>query len=49
MKPKPTAAAIDFKDDEEVVIVNEDDEIALTEEEIGNPFQITPKEELGTE
>ena len=38
MKMTPTVTAIDVQDDEEVVIVIEDNEVALTEDEIANLF-----------
>ena len=42
-KLSTTVAAIDVQDDEEVVIVTEDDQLTLTEDEIGNLFQILPR------
>ena len=33
---------IDVQDDKEVAIVTEDDDVTLTENEIGNIFQNTP-------
>ena len=44
-KPTPTVATTDVLNYEEVVIVTEDDEVTLTEDEIGNPFQDTSSEE----
>ena len=50
MKLSPPVTAIDFQDDKEVVIVTEDNEMALTEDEVRNVFQDTSfEEELGNE
>ena len=40
-KLTPTLATINVQDHKEVVIVTEDDDIILTEDEIGNLFQDT--------
>ena len=44
----PTITVVDVQYDEEVVMEAEDNEVTLTEDEIGNPFQDTSSEnELG--
>ena len=46
-KLTPTITAIDIQDDEEVLIVVDNDEVALQKDEIGNMFQDTsPEDEL---
>ena len=44
-KMTPTGTTIDVQDDKEVDIVARDDEVALTEDEIGNLFQDTSSED----
>ena len=49
-KPTPTITAFDVQDDEEVFILADDNEVALTKDEIRNLFQDTSSEdELGNE
>ena len=46
---KPTVATFDVQDDEKIVIMTNDDEATIAEDRIGNHFQDTSSEELGTE